>query len=124
MSLKSFIDVPRDSHFPLENLPFGVFKPRDGAARIGVALGEHVVDLAKLERGGFFKPLESEAAAALRRDSLNDFLALGRPAWRKIREVLQNLLGADAPTLRDDAKSRESVFHRQSDVAMQLPVRV
>src|ERR1700736_2393974 len=49
MALKSFIDVPRDSHFPVGNFPFGVFKPREGAARIGVALGEHVVDLAALE---------------------------------------------------------------------------
>ncbi len=122
MPLKSFIDVSADSHFPLENLPFGVFKPRDGVARVGVALGDQVVDLAALEAAGHFKDLQRPQLFA--RDSLNDFLALGRPAWKKAREILQNLLDASTATLRDDGKLRERVFHRQSDVAMQLPARI
>src|SRR5881394_238988 len=124
MALKSFINVPRDSHFPLENLPFGVFKPREGPARIGVALGDDVVDLAALEEAGLLKDLPPETAAATTRDSLNEFLALGRPAWRKIREALQKLLSAETPTLRDDKKLRERVFRRQSEVVMQLPVQI
>jgi fumarylacetoacetase len=124
MPLKSFVDIPSDSHFPLENLPFGVFKPHDGAARIGVALGEHVVDLSELERAGLFKDLPPETAAATTTDSLNEFLALGRTAWRGVREILQKLLSAGTPTLRDDQKLRERVFHRQADVVMQLPVKI
>jgi len=124
MALKSFVDVSSDSHFPLENLPFGVFKRRDGPARVGVALGDHVVDLTALERAGLFKDLPPGTAAATTRDSLNEFLALGRPAWRKVREILQKLLTADTPTLRDDKKLRERVFHRQADVVMQLPVKI
>jgi fumarylacetoacetase len=122
MALKSFIDVPKDSHFPLENLPFGVFKPRDGKARVGVALGDYVVDLAALQEAGHFPDFQDRQLFA--RDSLNEFLALGRPAWRKVRETLQKLLSAETPTLRDDKKLRERVFHQQSDVAMQLPVRI
>jgi fumarylacetoacetase len=124
MPLKSFIETPSDSHFPLENLPFGVFKPRDGAARVGVALGEYVVDLTELEQAGFFKDLPPETAAATTRDSLNEFLALGRPAWRRVREILQELLSADTATLRDDTKSRDRVFNRQADVVMQLPAKI
>ena len=124
MPLKSFIDVASDSHFPLENLPFGVFKPGDGAARIGVAVGEHVADLSGLHDAGLFKALPPETAAATTRDSLNEFLSLGRPAWRKVREQLQHLLSADTATLRDDARLRARVFHKQKDVAMQLPVRI
>ena len=122
--MPSFIDVPKDSHFPLENLPFGVFKPREGAARIGVALGDYVVDLSALERAGLFKDLSAKAAAALTRDSLNDFLSLGRPAWKNVRVVLQKLLAADTPRLRDDAKLRERAFHRHSEVEMQLPAKI
>jgi fumarylacetoacetase len=122
MSLKSFIAVAPDSHFPLENLPFGVFKPRDGAARAGVALGECVVDLAVLEETGHFTDLGNQKFFA--GDSLNDFLALGRPAWKKVRQILQKLLAADNSALRDDRKLRERVFHLQSDVAMQLPVKI
>jgi fumarylacetoacetase len=124
MALKSFVDIPSDSHFPLENLPFGVFKPRDGPARVGVALGDYVVDLWELERAGLFKDLPPETATATTRDSLNEFLALGRSAWQKVREILQKLLAADTPTLRDDAKLRERVLHPQSDVVMQLPAKI
>src|SRR6266851_5834495 len=124
MALKSFVDVARDSHFSLENLPFGVFKSHASEARIGVALGDYVVDLSALERAGLFKDLSPETAAATTRDSLNELLALGRPAWRKVRETLQKLLSAETATLRDDETLRERVFHRQSDVVMRLPAKI
>lgn len=55
MGLKSFVDVPRDSHFPLENLPFGVFRPAGGEpARPGVAIGDYVLDLATIASAGLF----------------------------------------------------------------------
>ena len=122
MALRSFIDIPEDSHFPLENLPFGIFRPRDGAARAGVALGDYVVDLSMLEAAGHFKGVENRQL--FDGDSLNDFLALGRPAWKKIRGILQRLLDVGTATLRDDLQMRQRVFHRQSDVEMQLPVRI
>ena len=122
MALRSFLEIAPDSHFPLENLPFGVFRPRDGAARIGVALGDQVVDLSALEAAGHFKDLPRRDLFA--RDSLNDFLALGRPAWKKVREILQKLLAADNPAVRDDKQLRQRVFHPQSDVAMELPVKI
>lgn len=122
MPLRSFVDVARDSHFPLENLPFGVFKPRDGAARIGVALGELVVDLSVLQEAGHFPDLQDQRLFA--RDALNEFLALGGSAWRRVRDILQKLLAADTGILRDDKKLRERVFHKQSEVAMQLPVEI
>ena len=122
MALRSFIEIGQDSHFPLENLPFGIFKPRDGKTRAGVALGDYVVDLSELQAAGHFPDLQDRQLFA--RDSLNEFLALGRPAWRKVRETLQKLLAAETPTLRDDKKLRERVFHRQGDVTMQLPARI
>ena len=81
-SLKSFIPVDAESHFPIQNLPFGVFRPRKGGtARVGSAIGEWVVDLSVLERerllnaslppGRFEKLFE--------RSSLNDFAT-----WRKL----------------------------------------
>jgi fumarylacetoacetase len=122
MPLKSFIDVPRESHFPIQNLPFGVFKPRGSAARVGVAIGERIVDLSVLEEKGHFDFAQDRQLFL--QDSLNPFLALGRPAWRRTREVLQHLLSAEIPTLRDDAALCERVFHRQRDVTMQLPARI
>ena len=89
-----------------------------------MALGDYVVDLSALERAGLFKDLSPETAAATTRDSLNELLALGRPAWRRVRETLQKLLSAETATLRDDKTLRERVFHRQSDVVMQLPAKI
>jgi fumarylacetoacetase len=126
MALKSFIDVAPESHFPIQNLPFGVFRPAKGVARVGVAIGEYVLDLSILEGLGHFKSreFESELGRVFVEHSLNEFLSLGRPAWRKAREVIQKLLSADNPTLRDDAQLRERVLHKQKDVVMQLPARI
>jgi fumarylacetoacetase len=122
MPLKSFIDVPRESHFPIQNLPFGIFKPCTGAARAGVAIGEYVVDLAVLEQKGHFDFGQDRHLFST--NSLNAFLALGRPVWREVRATLQNLLAEDTPTLRDDQALRDQVFCAQKDVAMQLPARI
>jgi fumarylacetoacetase len=123
MPLQSFVEIPNGSHFPLENLPFGVFKPRDAAARVGVALGEFIVDLSVLEAKGHLS-LGAQSGPVFSQDGLNAFLARGRPAWKKTREILQHLLAADTPTLRDDPQLRERVFHRQRDVTLQLPVHI
>src|ERR1700736_3189481 len=124
MALRSFIEVANDSHFPIQNIPFGIFKPRQGPARVGVAIGDYIVDLSVLQELGHFNSPEFQNRHLFSQDSLNAFLELGRPAWRKAREILQHLLDAGTPTLRDDAKLQERVFHPQADVTMQLPARI
>ena len=122
--LPSFIEIAPESHFSLQNLPYGIFRPNDGPARAGVAIGDLVLDLAALEEAGFFHTLNFGERAIFARDSLNAFLALGRPVWRRTREILQHLLGADTATLRDDEALRARAFHRQAEVTMQLPARI
>ena len=124
MPLKSFIEVPANSDFPIQNLPFGVFQPKQDKPRAGVAIGDLVVDLSALEELGHFQSPEFQGRKVFSEDSLNSFLALGRPAWRKTREILQHLLAADAPILRDDPVIRARVFHAQKDIVMKLPVRI
>src|SRR4051812_42822380 len=120
MALPSFIEIPADSDFPVENLPYGVFKPEGKPARVGVAVGGQILDLSVIEEAGCLGADEKIFSS----DSLNRFLALGRPSWQRTRTVLQELLAADNPALRDRAELREQAFHAQSDVAMQLPARV
>jgi len=126
--VRSFIEVPRDSHFPIQNLPFGVFQPRHGSPRIGVAIGNLVLDLSILEELGYLDVVtEGIVAGGARRqrifgsDSLNAFMALGRPAWKKTRDILQHLLAAETATLRDNAELRDRVFYEQSEMTMRLP---
>ncbi len=123
-ALESFIDVRRDSHFPVQNLPFGIFKSKQGTPRVGVAIGEYVLDLSILEELGHFRSPEFQDRHVFSQDCLNAFLALGRPGWRKARVVIQHLLSSETATLRDDAKLRAQVFHAQKDLVMQLPVRI
>jgi fumarylacetoacetase len=123
-ALKSFIEVAPDSHFPIQNLPFGVFRPAKGEARVGVAIGEFVLDLSVLEELGHFRGPEFHDRAVFSANALNGFLALGRPAWSKAREVIQHLLDAGTPALRDDNALRARAFHAQKDVTMQLPARI
>jgi fumarylacetoacetase len=123
-SLQSFIELSPASHFPIQNLPFGIFRPADDKARSGVAIGDLVLDLGLLEEEGYFRKLEFSSRPVFGSDSLNSFLALGRPAWRKVREILQELLAAETPTLRDNRSLRERAFYRQADVTMQLPARI
>ena len=119
MALRSFIDVSPDSAFPIQNLPYGIFKPRDGTARAGVAIGELILDLSVLEELGHFRDITEQQIFS--GGSLNAFMAMGRPAWKKTRAILQNLLSADNGALRDNSELREHAFHKQSEVTMQLP---
>jgi len=86
MPLKSFIDIPADSDFPIQNLPYGIFRPHDGAARAGVAIGELILDLSVLEELGHFR--DATEQRIFLSDSLNAFMALGRSAWTKTCAIL------------------------------------
>jgi fumarylacetoacetase len=124
MALRSFLEIAKDSDFPIQNLPFGVFQPKQDKPRVGVAIGDLVFDLSVLEELGHFQSPEFQGRKVFSEESLNSFLALGRPAWRKTREILQHLLSAETAMLRDDTWLREKVFHAQKDVTMKLPARI
>ena len=122
--LKSFIEVAPESHFPIQNLPYGVFRPIGGRpARVGVALGEYVIDLAVLDEAGVL-PESIRGRNLFAQASLNAFLAAGRPVWRAMREALIGLLRHDASRLRDDHAVRQAAVVPRAQVAMLLPAEV
>lgn len=84
----TWLDLPADHPFGLHNLPYGVFSTSpDGQRRVGVRVGDHVLDLAACaERAGM------ESAAVWRGGSLDAFLAAGRPAWTAARAWLTDHL--------------------------------
>ena len=83
--------------FPIQSLPFAVFRRAGEAFRGGVAIGDQVLDLAALARSGrIFEDPAAQALAAAAKPALNDFLALGRPHWRALRHALFALLKRDA----------------------------
>lgn len=119
--LKSFIPVSKDSHFPIQNLPYGVFRHGKFQRRTGVAIGDYVLDLSILGDSGLLAGIDSEVFSC---PTINKFLALGRPVWKKTRETISSLLREDEPTLRDDTKLREKAIIPRDRVEMFLPVEI
>src|SRR6516165_5892450 len=100
-ALRSFVPVAPDSHFPIQNLPYGVFQRRGTAGPcVGVAIGEHVLDLTLLERHGLFNGPQLRSHRVFATGKLNALMALGRPAWSEARARISRLLRDDEPTLR------------------------
>jgi fumarylacetoacetase len=124
-TLRSWMPVPAGSDFPIQNLPYGVFRPKSGGTpRIGVAIGEHVLDLAAVERAGLLDAALLRFAGVFLDPNLNAFLAAGRPIWTRARQAISRLLSADEGSLRDNAALRKQAIFLQTDVAMQMPMRV
>lgn len=117
MPAASWVPVPEGSDFPVDNLPYGVF--RRGATepwRVGVAIGDHVLDLAALEMAGLL-PVLPEATFA---GNLDAFLALDRPAWQATRRRLVELLAPGGPA----EGSFTQVLARRAEVELALPFTV
>ncbi|VCU70402.1 Fumarylacetoacetate (FAA) hydrolase family protein [Pigmentiphaga humi] len=122
-ALKSWVASANaaDCHFPIQNLPYGVFKPTpDADARVGAAIGDQILDLSVLEQAGLLRTPAPLFAAA----SLNAFMASGRDTWRSVRAQLGTLLQADTATLRDDAALRARALVPQASATMLLPVQI
>jgi fumarylacetoacetase len=118
-ALRSFVPVPPDSPFPIQNLPYGVFRRRsEKAPHIGLAISDFILDLFVLEQKGLL------AQPAFRQPTLNAFMALGRDAWHQARSTLTRLLSQNEPTLRDNAQLREHALLPMADVSMLLPADI
>lgn len=122
--LTSFIEVTSESHFPIQNLPYGAYQTEEGDIHLCSAIGEFIIDLFVLDEEGFFNGPELNDQFAFQDSSLNYFMGLGKPAWTEARKTLQNLLFADNPVLRDDKLLRQKVFKKRSEVTMVLPVQI
>ncbi len=123
--LDTFIDVPAGSDFTIHNLPYGVFQPTATAfPRIGVAIGDAVLDLSVLADRGLLSGRHLGQGEVFKQPALNDFMALGRSAWREARERITSLLRDDSPTLRDNQSLRSSALHPMSRVVMELPAAI
>ena len=124
-ALRSWIDIPPTSDFPIQNLPFGVFETAERGPRLGVAIGGYVLDLYAASQYGFFEDLDlsGRQPKVFRRRSLNAFIRLGPAAWRAVRQRVSELLRHDNPTLRDHQSAMRACLVRQTEVGMRPPVK-
>lgn len=123
--LRSFVPVAAESHFPIQNLPYGVFR-RAGADRpcVGVRIGDLVLDLKVLEHRGIFRDTALGDTHVFCKWSLNKFMSLGRRAWSDARQRISALLRHDNPALRDDAALRGECLLPLESVELCLPAEI
>ncbi|RUP47899.1 hypothetical protein BC936DRAFT_145192 [Jimgerdemannia flammicorona] len=149
----SFIQVPKNSHFPIQNLPYGIFSTVQNVGlepfysletfsqplltpsppllqpspRVGVAIGDQILDLSVLAAYNFFQQGLPELPHALHifsKPTLNAYMSLGKSVWSATRKFLQHLLSADVATLRDNTDLRHRAFVPQATARMHLPADI
>ena len=122
-SLTSWVEVMPGSDFPIQNLPYGIFKPNSRAPRVGVAIGNHILDLHVLQETGYFEGFKLPFQI-FRRPFLNDFMALGKQKTIKVRERISELLREDNPALRDNKIVRSRAVIPMSEAELQMPIMI
>lgn len=120
--LKSWVNVPEDSDFPIQNLPFGVFKTPGLNPRLCTAIGRQIADLQVLAEHGFFDDLDIPREV-FSQPSLNDFIALGKAKTSAVRNRLSGILDDDLEEW-DASELADYFLHEQSEVQMLMPVEV
>lgn len=122
---KSWVDGA-DGHpdFPLQNLPMGVFRRDGGTPRVGVAIGEQVLDARAAVELGLLDELAPASRLALSAHRLNDWMALPAAARKAVRHALFALLDATHPASARHAAQAARLLHPRGQCELLLPADV
>nr|MCU0232127.1 fumarylacetoacetase [Acidobacteriota bacterium] len=121
---RSFVPVPAGSDFPIQNLPYGIFRCGGAPPRVGVAIGESVLDLAALEAAGMFRGTPLDGQRLFERPSLNPLLAQGGAIWRAARRRIAELLDQANLELQGNERLRDAALVPRSAATLLLPVEI
>jgi fumarylacetoacetase len=120
---KSWITVPENSDFPIQNIPFGVFITKDDVITIGTRIGNCAIDMGALQQLGYFEGIDLTDDMFMQ-DTLNDFISDGKKTWRLVRNRLAELFDENNPKLRDNKAHKDVVIFKVEDIEMLLPVQI
>ncbi|MEN9700335.1 MAG: fumarylacetoacetase [Bacteroidota bacterium] len=122
-NLKSWIEVPTGSDFPIQNLPFGIFQTASKAKRVGVRIGEHVLDLALLAEWGYFEGLPFHPED-FHQDYLNVMMKKGKLAIRDLRNRISELLEVSNTSLQHSPSHHDLALDAVDAVEMCMPIQI
>jgi fumarylacetoacetase len=120
---KTWITVPENSDFPIQNIPFGVFLTRDDIITIGTRIGDQAIDLGALHQLGYFDGIPLTDDIFLQ-DTLNDFISDGQKTWRLVRNRISELFDVNNQSLQHNAAHKKIVLFSMEEIEMQLPVQI
>lgn len=112
-----WVNIPEDSDFSIYNIPFGIFTDSDNTKRVGIAIGDQILDLSKVAETGVFDALHVDVKV-FTNEFLNPFIDLGKSKTKAVREKIQKELTTDTSVL----KGNQSLLVHQKDATMHLPV--
>ncbi len=117
--MNTWIEVPNNTDFSIYNLPFGIFSKKGVSKRVGVAIGNKVIDLLACNKLNIFTDLDIDNSVFENR-FLNDFINLGKNKTNKVREILQKQLTDEKSKL----KVHNDLIFSMFEVEMHMPVNV
>ncbi len=122
IQLTSFVEGSGESLFSIYNLPYGVFSYQNSTPRIGVAIGESVLDLTLLENEGLLKVNENQRY--FDQKTLNIFAENGPALWAMVRKRIQTLLSAENQELQGQYALLQRALIQRRDITMHLPFKI
>ena len=122
-NLKSWIEVPQDSDFPMQNLPFGIFKPTNDSPKVGVAIGVQIVDVKELFELGYLSDLPF-TLSDFDCKVLNNMMRHGKQGTRNLRNRISDLLNIENKELQENTNHVSEILYNQNEVEMLLPMQI
>lgn len=116
--IKSWIEVPENSDFPIQNIPFGIAKSGKQVF-VATRIGNTVINLHQLAKMGFF----DVNAEVFKSYKLNKFIKLGKAFTRQVRDEISSIFSTENAANKDNQKITEALYGVE-DVEMLMPVRV
>ena len=120
---KSWIEYNKNSDFPIQNIPFGVFQTKTNQIHIGSIIGNTIISLSKLEELNYFSTTNLNKNT-FKSNNLNNFLKQGKETWRKIRDSIAILFDETNEILKNNNQHKKDILFAIKDVQMLLPVNI
>ena len=122
-NLKSWVSVPENSDFPIQNLPFGIIGNNILSKRVSVRIGDYALDLKVLAELGYLKETGFDSSD-FDAPFLNPMMKKGKMAVRKLRNRISELLLDSSTSLQNNPSQIEQVLHLISAVEVSMPVEI
>ena len=122
-NIVSWVAVPEDSDFPIQNLPLGVFKTDQLETRVGMRIGDYILDLKTLHVLGYLDNLPYNIAA-FDSHSLNLLMKKGKLSARRLRDRVSDLLNKENTELQNNQHHVEQVLILESSAQVLMPIEI